>query len=1561
MPRFRFIAAPAIFCLSIVMSLNAAPDRSRSGPETDSTATHTTPLPPGAVIVSNAPPLLCTGGPVSFQVYVSGCNGPYTITYSINTVLQPPVTALSSPYDFTLVINSTTTVNLVSVTSPGCFIVPLSYVTVFVDPPLTATLSGGGTTCGDSIGADLTVSFTGNGPYTFTYRANGILQPAITTTTNPYILNVSPSVNTTYQLVNIFNNNCSGTVSNNQANVTLIDPPEATLAGDLTFCRLADTTLPVQLVGAGPFELIYAIDSILQPPIQTSNNPYLLPVYTDSTSVYSLVSVQSPGCIGTATGDATITILGHPQDTNLMILCIPEDETYVVEFDIENATPPITFTAGAGNLTGTHFTSDPIHQSLGYQFAFFDSNGCDTIEVAGPSICFCVSDAGVMATADTLHACIGDTATAVFLGGEALDGDDALLFVLHTAPGDSLGQILAWASVPDFVFLPGMQPGAVYYISSVAGDVVGTDSIDLADNCLSASPGTPVIFHNLPAATLGPDTTICTALTAIIPVTFTGTQPFAFTYAINGVAQPGVQGINSGSYDISLTPAASSVLNLIQVSDQYCGSPAGDSALISVNDIPQIANLNYACDLPTSSYTVQFSITGGAAPYSISGTGGSLNGTQFTGDPIQSGQPYSFTLSDVNNCGVSIVSGLESCPCYTNAGAMDPDTIKLCPGDTAHAVHNAAQLLDNTDALVFVLHSGPAPGPGNILATSNAPDFGFDPAQMQFGVTYLISPVAGNMLPGGGVDFTDTCLAVGPGTPVVWNAAPTAALTGNYDVCPGQPVMLDVLFTGQAPYHFGFLESGVQDSILAFTDAFLLSLVPAGSGVVTPVFVTDAYCPGTVSGQAAVIVHPVPEIVNPAYTCDPDNLHYMVSFAVQQGDLSTAVVSSLLAGNFDPAGGLFTSAAANLPDVYTFYVSDGWQCGQDTLEIVPDCPCITDAGHIGLTPIDICVGEAIGFSAAAGQVLDLFDAAEYVLCTDPAGLPQSVLFHSTSPQFAYSPLLQPDSTYFIVAIAGNPLPGGDLNYDDPCLSTSLPLPVHVHGLPTASISGDTLLCSGSAFDFPVTLTGAPPFQFSYTRNGLLQNPVNTGQFTYDISLPNVQQPEIFTLLSVQDKYCSGTAGGQVNIDVQPIPVLELSGASRICPGDSAMLSLSLQHALAVDFDLFASTGVLQSFTGLGDGAVLWVLPAQTTTYFLQNVQVYGNFCPIETQGTGMVELAPLEVAATAGDYSGFGVSCFGAADGSASATYSGGFSPVNLLWNTNENTPSISGLPPGAYSVTATDSEGCADAADLEISEPAPLYAGWATGDIDCHPGSAGVLIINALAGGAGVYTIQVDNQPAVPLAGLPQSIGGLPAGVFTFTLADANGCVFDGADTIFLPLMPSLDLGSEQTVYPGDSVLLSGIATGNPPVLMIWSPQDGLSTPDSLSTWATPNTSTTYTLLIEDAGGCTATASVIVNVKKSKRVYLPNVIKPGAGQDNGIFTVYAGKEVKRVNYMAIYDRWGEHLFEAKDFLPNDPSAGWDGRWRNRDMQPGVYVYVVELTFQDGETELYTGTVTIVR
>ena len=167
-----------------------------------------------------------------------------------------------------------------------------------------------------------------------------------------------------------------------------------------------------------------------------------------------------------------------------------------------------------------------------------------------------------------------------------------------------------------------------------------------------------------------------------------------------------------------------------------------------------------------------------------------------------------------------------------------------------------------------------------------------------------------------------------------------------------------------------------------------------------------------------------------------------------------------------------------------------------------------------------------------------------------------------------------------------------------------------------------------------------------------------------------------------------------------------------------------------------------------------------------------------------------------------------------------------------------------------------------------------------------------------------------------------------------------------------------------GDTLTqLKPLISGSAVASFMWTPAELLTNPDSINPYIHTFDSQLYTLTVEDDNGCSATGSIQVNVDPNRNVYVPNVFKPGIGGLNDHFNVYVGRGVDIVNYMRVYDRWGELVYSRDKFLPENDNTGdgWDGKFRGDFVDPAVFVYIIEVKFLDGRVLLYRGDVTVVR
>jgi large repetitive protein len=204
------------------------------------------------------------------------------------------------------------------------------------------------------------------------------------------------------------------------------------------------------------------------------------------------------------------------------------------------------------------------------------------------------------------------------------------------------------------------------------------------------------------------------------------------------------------------------------------------------------------------------------------------------------------------------------------------------------------------------------------------------------------------------------------------------------------------------------------------------------------------------------------------------------------------------------------------------------------------------------------------------------------------------------------------------------------------------------------------------------------------------------------------------------------------------------------------------------------------------------------------------------------------------------------ANGSAAVTVSGGVGPYTYSWApTGGTSATTTGRPAGTYTVTFTDANGCTGTASVTIiNNAAPTATITATVNVTCFGASTGGATVSA-SGGTGPYTYSW-----APTGGTSATTTGRPAGTYTVTVTDANGCTVQATVTITQP--PAITLTPTQT-----NVLCNGGTTGSASVTATggtgtytysWAPSGGTGSS------ATGLGAGTYTVTVSSPAGCTAT-----------------------------------------------------------------------------------------------------------
>jgi gliding motility-associated-like protein len=210
------------------------------------------------------------------------------------------------------------------------------------------------------------------------------------------------------------------------------------------------------------------------------------------------------------------------------------------------------------------------------------------------------------------------------------------------------------------------------------------------------------------------------------------------------------------------------------------------------------------------------------------------------------------------------------------------------------------------------------------------------------------------------------------------------------------------------------------------------------------------------------------------------------------------------------------------------------------------------------------------------------------------------------------------------------------------------------------------------------------------------------------------------------------------------------------------------------------------------------------------------------------------------------VLCWGYSTGSIDISLSGATPPFTYIWSGGQTSSSVNSLPAGNYSVTVTDSNGCEYYLETTVTQPAAeLTSSTIVTDVRCYGDSTGHIDSDVI-GGTPPYTYLWSNGQTT------SSIDWIPAGTYTLTVTDNNGCVSYSGGTVEQPNDPiTIDATIEPALCFGDnngsiSLIISG---GTLPYTLIWDDDTYIMQTNQQTITNLPSGPFNFT--VTDANGC--------------------------------------------------------------------------------------------------------------
>ncbi len=145
------------------------------------------------------------------------------------------------------------------------------------------------------------------------------------------------------------------------------------------------------------------------------------------------------------------------------------------------------------------------------------------------------------------------------------------------------------------------------------------------------------------------------------------------------------------------------------------------------------------------------------------------------------------------------------------------------------------------------------------------------------------------------------------------------------------------------------------------------------------------------------------------------------------------------------------------------------------------------------------------------------------------------------------------------------------------------------------------------------------------------------------------------------------------------------------------------------------------------------------------------------------------------------------------------------------------------------------------------------------------------------------------------------------------------------------------------------------------WLPPTGLSCYTCLQPVATVNKNITYTLNATNEFGCSDSDNItIISVCTGEAIYLPNTFSPNNDGMNDYFYPRSSAGIT-IKSLTIFNRWGQMIFQKRNFSSNNFTDGWDGKYKNNLQNADVYVYIMELQCEGSSTVIKKGNISLLR
>jgi len=1261
----------------------------------------------------------------------------------------------------------------------------------------------------------------------------------------------NPSSNTTYKVTVTDGNNCTKTDS-----VKLTVGPFATATSGNVSCYggANGNATAAATNGLAPYNYTWNTA-----PVQTSKTISNLPA-----GAYDVVVTDAHGCMDTASVLISQPPLLQAAISYQNVGCFGENNGSATVSG-SGGTPPYTYSWNTSPVL-TSATISNLVPGI-YIASVTDSKGCsvsDTVTITQPAV---------------LNAAIAST-QHVSCNGSA-DGTATVMPMGGTTPYATI-----WNTLPQQTTVTATSLAAGSYIATV------TDSngcIDTVHITITEPAALSTLMSTVNVNCHGDSTGNATVLTS------GGTTPYNYSWNTTPT-QNSFTAVNlsSGIYYVTVTDSNGCTIN--------------DTANITQPSSALIAQVNASANVLCyggNNGTAGVVASGGTLPYSYSWNTSPVQ-TSATATNLSQGA-YLVTVSDSNGC-VDTASVFIAQPDSLSLTVTTSDVNCFGANDGLASV----VVTGGKPPYSYLWNTTPQQTTSSISNLSQG-NYGItvtdDNACSKSAIAVIAQPTLLNVTIitatqvscNGGNNGTASATASGGTAPYsyVWNTLPTQTTATATNLSAGsyivtvtdakgcidtdrititQPTVLTAQVTGTSALCFGANTGTATVSVLGGTLPYSYSwnTSPVQTSATATNLSQGAYL-GTVSdGNGCVDTASV-------FIAQPDSLSLTVTTSnVNCFGANDGLASVVVTGGKPPYSYVWnttpqqtTSAISNLPQGnYGITVTDDNACSKSAIAIIAQ-PTLLNVTIITATQVS-CNGGNNGTASANAS---------------GGTAPYSYLWNTLPAQTTATANNLPAGTYIVTVTDAKG-----------CIDTAT-VTITQPSVLTAQVTGTSALCFGTNTGTATVaaLGGTMPYTYSWNTTPVQTTATlsNLPAGNYSVIVTDnlgcianagfviTQSPAIIAGISVKtDVSCNGGSTGSATANVtggaggftytwNTTPIQNTITATGLSAGnyivtitdsnncsDTAIVTITQPTALTatasttnpVCFGDTTGTAAAVASGGTAPYTYTWnTIPAQNGG--IANNLPAGIYTAAVTDSKGCTTNATATVSQppqlTVSISSKTDITCFGFTNGTAVATASGGTAPYSFLWSTTpaQNSNAATGLPQGQFSVTATDGNGCIKSTSVIINDAPPLLTNIINvASPKCYGGNDGSATISA-SGGKPPYNYLWSTNPPVTTP----TVSNLPAGNFTVTVTDSNGCIQTDSIQLTQPSDLTISTGFTPTCEGrAEGRAYASVSGGTAPYSLLWSNAQTTDTIKNL-------TAGSYNLTVNDANNCSKTVTVLL------------------------------------------------------------------------------------------------------